>query len=77
MVVGIALATPALRTKKVEGKAGVGPIVRREDQQGILTQSELNQDVLDPPDAMIHVGHHVDEVTLRILALAVLAHGVG
>ena len=43
MVVGVALAAPALRTEKIEGQAGVGSIVRREDQQGILTQSKLDQ----------------------------------
>ena len=73
MVVGVALAAPALRTEKIERQAGIRPVVCGEDHQGILTQPELDQDVLDPPDAMIHVGHHVDEVPLRILALAVLA----
>ena len=73
MVVGVALTAPALSTEKVEGQGGVGPIVRREDHQGILTQSKLDQDVLDPPDAVVHVSHHVDEVLLRILALSVLA----
>ncbi len=73
MVVGVALAALALRTKKIESQAGVGPVVRGENYQGVLTQSELDQGVLDPSDAVIHVSHHVDEVLLPILALAVLA----
>ena len=73
MVVGVPLTAPALNTKKIEGQSGIRPIVCSEDHQGILTKSELNQGVFDPPDAVIHVSHHVDEVLLRILALSVLA----
>ena len=73
MVVGIALTALALRAEKINDQAGVRSVVRREDQQGILTQPELDQRLLDPSDAVIHVGHHIDEVLLPILALAVLA----
>ncbi len=73
MVVGEALAALALRAKKIEGQARAGSVVRSEDHQGILTQSKLDQGVLDPSDAVIHVCHHVDEVLLPIFALAVLA----
>ena len=71
MVVGIPLPSLALRAKKIEGQARAGSVVRRKDDQGILTQSKLDQCVLDPSDAVIHVCDHVDEVLLPIFVSTV------
>ena len=73
MVMREAFASVKLVPKEVDLQFRVRAIVRCEDHQRILPQSEFAQGILDPTDAMVHVGDHVDKILLRIFALAILA----